>query len=298
MELRREHHAVGRRMNDVVATTMRRVSAVATLPAIALRVMRIAEDPAATSDAMFQVLASDPALSTRVLKVVNSAYYGRPRQVASTLAAIQLLGVGAIRNIAVAASLTRMFKGGRAVPGFDASALWIHSVAVGAAARRLADVTRKVAPDEALLAGLLHDIGVLIGLQAWLPEFTAVISATNDDTTLSFSDAEAQIIGATHEAFGAALCAQWQFPAALMNVCGHHHHPMALPASEQLLPALVHVADVLAARSKVGYARTVAPTGIEPGVLELLGIIEADLEAIVLALPEDASQAMALFAGS
>ena len=120
MELRREHHAVGRRMNDVVATTMRRVSAVATLPAIALRVMRIAEDPAATSDAMFQVLASDPALSTRVLKVVNSAYYGRPRQVASTFAAIQLLGVGAIRNIAVAASLTRMFKGGRAVPGFDA----------------------------------------------------------------------------------------------------------------------------------------------------------------------------------
>ena len=102
-------------MTDIVPATLQRVSAVATLPAIAMRIMRIADDPMATSDAMHEVLSSDPALAARVLKVVNSAFYGRPRQVSSTYAAIQLLGVSAIRNIAVAASLTRIFRGGRSV---------------------------------------------------------------------------------------------------------------------------------------------------------------------------------------
>ena len=74
-------------MTGIVPDTLKRVSSVATLPAIALRIMRIAEDPAATSDDLQRALASDPALAARVMKVVNSAFYGRPRQVVSTTAA-------------------------------------------------------------------------------------------------------------------------------------------------------------------------------------------------------------------
>lgn len=283
-------------MTDIVPATLQRVSAVATLPAIAMRIMRIADDPMATSDAMHEVLSSDPALAARVLKVVNSAFYGRPRQVSSTYAAIQLLGVSAIRNIAVAASLTRIFRGGRSVAGFDAPSLWVHSVGVGAAARRLAEVTTSIPPEEALLAGLLHDIGIMVSMQAWLPEFTAVVAATTADPFSDFRDVERQIVGADHEQFGAALCAEWQFPTPLVLACGHHHDPMALPESERALPLLVQLADVLATRADIGFTRTVLGRVVSPQLLEAVGIRAVDLEPIERGLTEDLTQAMLLFA--
>ena len=125
-------------INDhVVRSALKRVTTVATLPASAVRIMKIAENPMSTEDELLEVLEGDPPLAARVLKVVNSAFYGRPRQVGSTAAAMRLLGVNAIRNVALAASLNRLFRGGRTVPGFDADEVWTHSVAVGTAARRL-----------------------------------------------------------------------------------------------------------------------------------------------------------------
>lgn len=283
-------------MNPLVPTTLQRVSAVATLPAIAMRIIRLADDPSSTSDDMLEVLSSDPALATRVLKVVNSAFYGRPRQVATTYAAIQLLGVSAIRNIAVAASLTRIYRGGRTVAGFDAASLWMHSVAVGAAARRLALLNGKCAPDEAMLAGLLHDVGVVVSLQAWLPGFTSLIASVNANHLLDFRDAERQIIGADHEQFGEGLCDQWHFPKPLALSCGYHHHPLDLPEGDRLLPSLVHVADILAARADIGFTRTVLNHEVIADVRELLGLTERDLESVEESLKEDSSQAMMLFA--
>lgn len=283
-------------MSDIVATTLQRVSSVATLPAIALQIIKLADDPTSTADDMQDVLGRDPALAARVLKVVNSAFYGRPRQVSTTYAAIQLLGLSAIRNIAVAASLTRIFRGGRAIVGFDPPALWVHSVAVGAASRRLAIATELVAPDEALLAGLLHDIGVMISIQAWLPEFTAVVEALRASASLDFRDVERRIIGADHEQFGEALCEQWHFPRAFGLVCGHHHEPMSLPIEDQVLPAIVHVADILAARAAVGFSRTVTKRDVSSEVLLRIGLRGENLVRIEQSLSEELAAAMALFA--
>lgn len=282
---------------SVVQITMQRVSAVATLPAVALRIMRIAEDPTATAEAFHAVLSTDPALTARVLKVVNSAFYGRSSAVSSTRAAIQLLGVNAVRNIAIAASLTKMFRGGRAVAGFDPSALWVHSIAVGAAAQRLATMSGRVPPEEALLAGLLHDIGILVAMQAWLPEFTAVICAVTESSAVSFTTAESEIVGATHEAFGEALCAEWRFPPVFAQVCAHHHDPLSVPLADRLLPALVHVADVLAARAEAGFCRTVSTRELDPEILVVIGVTEEQVAAVEVALQDDLAQAIALFNG-
>lgn len=284
-------------MNPVVQATMQRMSSVATLPAIAMRIIKIAENPAATSDELHDVLSTDPALAARVLKVVNSAFYGRPRQVASTYAAIQLLGISAIRNVAIAASLTRMFRGSRSMAGFDATALWIHAVAVGATARRLAERVRGVPPEEAMLAGLLHDIGMLVSLQAWTPGFLAVAAAAAADPRLEFREIEKQIIGAEHQELGEALCESWYFPDALSRSCGHHHEPMELPEHQRRLPCLVHVADILAARAEYGFSRTVLSRDIQPDVLDVLGLSADDLATVELGMPEDFAQAMVLFAG-
>jgi len=280
----------------IVTSALKRVTTVATLPASALRIMKIAEDPTSTEDALLEVLEGDPPLAARVLKVVNSAFYGRPRHVASTGAAMRLLGVNAIRNVALAASLNRLFRGGRTVPGFDAGELWTHSVAVGSAAHRLAERCLGIPPEEAMLAGLLHDIGLLVEIQASITEFSSLIAATSQNASLAFADAEMQWLGATHEEFGKALCEQWRFPDALAKACGHHHDPLALATEDQRLPAIIHVADVLAGRAGGGFTRSVGRDVPRDGVCELLGLSASDLAEIEAQLGSDVEQTLGLLA--
>lgn len=280
----------------VVRATIERVGAVATLPDAAMRIMRIADDPAANEDMLHDVLLTDPALAARVLKVVNSAFYRRQREVASPRAAIRLLGVDAIRNVALASSLHRLFRGRRAVPGFDPGGVWNHCVAVGTAARAIASHTGRVAPEEAMLAGLLHDIGLIVAMQAWLPEFTRVVHRAQAPDAPDFLDIEYDEIGATHQHFGGALCDAWHFPAPLVLACRYHHDFREVPWQDQWLPALIHLADALAARVGVGYTATVARTGPLVEAQALLQLSDPDIALIEGELAESVPQAVSLLA--
>jgi len=268
----------------MIASAISRAGQLATLPEIALEVMRVAEDPLATGDDLNRVLSNDPTLSARILKIVNSAYYGVRREVTSIGTAIALLGFAAVKSIAIAASLTRMFRGGSIAGGFEARELWKHSIAVATAARALAVTVPGIDPSEAFLAGLMHDIGIIVELQACRDEFGATIAALAGDESLSFLDAETLHIGATHEAFGLALCTAWRFPASLALVTGYHHRPLLLAEHEGRLTALIHIADHLAARAALGYSRTVDRAEIDPLVLQRLSPTNADIEAVASTL--------------
>jgi len=281
----------------MIASAISRAGQLATLPEIALKVMRIAEDPQATADDLNRVLSNDPTLSARILKIVNSAYYGARREVTSIGTAIALLGFAAIKSIAIAASLTRMFRGGSVAGGFEARELWKHSIAVATAARMLAPAVEGVEPNDAFLAGLMHDIGIIVELQACLDEFGATIAAVAADESLSFLDAEARHLGATHEAFGLALCTKWRLPTSLATVTGYHHRPLLLPEHEGHLTALIHIADHLAARAALGYSRTVDGTEIDPLVLQRLGLVDADLESVSSTLGAQVAEVFPLLTG-
>ncbi len=265
---------------ESIAAAITRAGQLATLPEVALEVMRVAEDPQATGDDLIRVLSHDPTLSARVLKIVNSAYYGVRREVTSIGTAVALLGFGAVKSIAIAASLTRMFKAGAVSGGFEARELWKHSIAVATAARLLAQRVPGVEPSDAFLGGMMHDIGIVIELQACRDAFGDTIAAVASNPTLSFCDAERQHIGVSHEEFGAALCVAWRFPQLLQRVTGYHHRPLALPTGFCPVTAIVHVADHLAAQLAIGYSRTVDAGEIDAAVLDALGITAGDLETL------------------
>src|SRR5256885_385911 len=148
-----------------VQAAIKKGSTIATLPEVTGQIIKTVEDPKSSAGQLHKIVAHDPALVTRILKVVNSAFYGLPGQIGSIERAIVLLGINAIKNIAVAASLGQMFRGAKLCEKFSAKDLWTHCIAVGVAARDLAKQMKLPIADEAFLAGMIHDIGILMSLQ-------------------------------------------------------------------------------------------------------------------------------------
>lgn len=214
-----------------------------------------------------------------------------PGQIASVDRAIILLGLSAVKNIAIATSIARLFKGGRISEGFTATDLWRHSLAVGVACRLLAKKTHyPVQPDELFVAGLIHDMGILVERQAFPEKLTEVITAYSKQGG-DFLELENAIIGANHQQFGGGLTTRWKFPRHLRAACGFHHNPDALSAELQKLGNVVKIADVLCCQEKLGFFYTHENGQITDGMLEDIGISREQLDETRAELPEQLADA-------
>src|SRR5277367_1744280 len=195
----------------LVAQAIKKVTTIATLPEVTAHIVSTVEDPKSTASQLHKIVGHDPALVTRILKVVNSAFYGLPGQIGSVERAIVLLGLNAVKNIAVAASLGQLFRGVKLCDEFTAKDLWTHCIAVAVTARELAKQLKMPIGDEAFLAGMIHDIGLLINLQLEPEKLTAVCERIKGGSS-DFCAAEREIIGMDHQQLGQALAELWKFP--------------------------------------------------------------------------------------
>lgn len=281
---------------QVVQAAIQEISHIATLPEVTLKIIRLVEDPDSTAQDLNKIITNDPALGARILKVVNSAFYGLPGQIGSINRAIVLLGLNAVKNIAIAASLAKLFRGGRICGQFDARDLWLHSVAVATGTRLLAAKVGLGLPDEAFLAGLIHDLGIMVEVQARRPQFVEALERRQSDPGLTLRAAETLCIGANHEQFGAALCRLWKFPLSFFYVTGFHHRPMELADANRTLCGLVHVADIVAARHKLGYTGSVEAADFDRELIDSLRLTTAQIDEVLAELPAAVEETKALFA--
>lgn len=283
-------------LDKIVQSAIQEISHIATLPEVTMKIIQLVEDPDSTAQDLNKIISNDPALGARILKVVNSAFYGLPGQIGSINRAIVLLGLNAVKNIAIAASLAKLFRGGKIAPNFDARDLWTHAIAVATGTRLLADKAGLGLPDEAFLGGLIHNIGILVEIQARRPKFVEALEKMDKTPGLTFRAAETAVLGANHEQFGMALCKVWKFPQSFAYVTGFHHHPMDLPDKSRTLTGLVHLADLLAARGDLGFKRGTEATEAHPQLLEQLKLTNDHLEQVLEAMPKAMDEAKGLFA--
>lgn len=279
--------AIAANPQDLIKLALSKLSAIATLPEVTAKIISTVEDPKSSAAQLHKIVSHDPALVTRILKVVNSAFYGLPGQVGSVERAIVLLGLNAVKNIAVAASLGQMFRGVKLCEGYTAKDLWTHCIAVAVVARELAKRAKLQLGEEAFLAGMIHDVGILVSLQTW-PEQLRVVCERAIVSDTPFIDLENEVIGVDHQQLGKALAEKWQFPLPCQLVAGHHHTPETLPESSRTLVSLVHIADTLCAQANHGFPLTsktqtvssmqIAAVGIEQAVID---DVRANLAAIV-----------------
>lgn len=275
---------------QVVTDAIREISHIATLPEITLRIVELVESPRSTAQDLHKVIANDPALCSRILKVVNSSFYGLPGQIGSINRAIVMLGLNAVKNIAIAASLAKLFRGGDLTPAFSAKGLWKHSVSVAATAKLLADKLGLAFSDEAFLAGLLHDIGLMVEMQYDRNRLVEVLQQVGVDAAgvpaVDMLEVEEQIFGANHQHFGAGLCEKWKFPNNFRFATGHHHKPLELAPDCRTIPCVIHAADRLVAEVGGSFRLDLISTGISAEVMEVLKLSGEKLAELRASLPE------------
>ena len=274
----------------LVAQAIRKVTVIATLPEITARIVATVEDPKSTASHLHKIVTHDPALVTRILKVVNSAFYGLPGQIGSVERAIVLLGLNAVKNIAVAASLGQLFRGVKLCNGFTAKDLWTHCIAVAVTARELAKQIKVPIHDEAFLAGLIHDVGMLVQLHVAPDKLRTVceqIAAQGGD----YCAAERDVMGFDHQMLGLGLTEQWKFTRSCQLVAGYHHQPAILTDNHRLLVTLVHAADTICCHKNMGFNLTALHQKLDPVVLEV-GLSREMLEGTLANLDTQFTSAM------
>lgn len=213
-----------------------------SLPEVCMQVQSVADNPRSSADDMGAVIGRDPALTARLLKLVNSAYFGFPAKVETVTRAVSLVGVRQLRNLALAVSAVELFD---RVPAEQVSmvSFWSHSIYCGLLARELATACRVLHGERLFVAGLLHDIGRLM-IYTHRPEEAERIHRQVDGNGCDLSAAERQVLGYDHAELGGALLQSWQLPEALQVAVAWHHHSSRAPTSA-LEAALVRLANAM-----------------------------------------------------
>lgn len=200
---------------------VRRVTDVSTLPHVALRVMEMANDSDASAADLKTIVEGDPSLSARVLRTVNSSAYAVRSKVTNLHQAISLLGFDQIRNLAITASVSRSFKQDSVIGSYRRAELWRHLVSVGICARLIATRRRMSNFEDAFLAGLLHDFGIILEDQHARKGFKAMMLSLDESRTLV--EAEQEYLGFDHTTLGVRLANLWKFPPAVRAAIRFHH---------------------------------------------------------------------------
>ena len=274
----------------IVNTALAGIGEIATLPEITVRIIETVENPKSTARDLHEIIKNDPALSSKILKVVNSAFYGLPGKIGTIDRAIVLLGLSAVKNISIAASITRLFKGSQLTEEFTAKDLWTHSLSVGVVSRMLHKEMFSQGGDDVFLAGLIHDLGILTIRQAFPEKLVEIINRVSAGTE-DYCEVEWEILGADHQAFGAGLAGKWKFPRHLRAAMGYHHNPDQLAEDSRRLALVVQLADIICCKAKIGFDLTSRNRPLEQEQLDAVGVTPDQVGEIIQQFPDQLSDA-------
>lgn len=223
---------------------VRRIKSLPTLPQLALEVSALARREDVTMADVASKIDRDPAVSSKLLRVANSSFYGLPRLVTTTEGSILVLGLKQVQNIVLGVSVVNAFPPAQGKPTFDRDKFWQHCAGVGLLSRMIAEQMGLPTNGEEFSGGVLHDIGKIVIDQYFHEELVAAMELASKKQ-IPMLEAERETLGVTHAEIGGWLMHQWKLPPSLSQIAFFHHEPQAA-ANHKGLVALVSLADEVA----------------------------------------------------
>lgn len=231
--------------------TIQNIQDLPTLSAVITKMVEMLDGQDASPKELANLIEQDQSILSAILKLVNSAFYGFPRKITSVHQAVVILGFGTVKSIALGTSIFKAKPRGGEKEVFDRKALWVHSLGVATASKLIARKIGHGDADEAFVAGLLHDVGKVVFDTQFSAEFREVAEKAEDENILIL-EAEREVLGLDHAEAGQILLFKWQLPLPVVNAVGFHHDLEKAPATYQRLAAIVHLADVICRKLKIG----------------------------------------------
>jgi putative nucleotidyltransferase with HDIG domain len=271
-----------------------RIEDLPTLPRTVLKITELVNDPKSSAKELARVITDDQVLTARLLKLVNSSFYGFPQRISTVTAAIVLLGFDAIRNLLLTTSVFDLFASENKNNRSDLEKFWDHSLGCAVGAKVIGNHLRHDNIEELFVSGLLHDIGKIIEI-IYLPrEFSEVATAAKNENILMIT-AENKILGYNHAELGKLLGERWNLPAKLVQIIAHHHQPNSA-GSFALEASVVHLADIFCRALNLGSGGDQKIPPLDKPAWENLKIKTTAIESIMEAMMaefEDISQFIA-----
>jgi putative nucleotidyltransferase with HDIG domain len=251
---------------------LREAKSLPTLPAIISKLTRMAEDPETTTEQMGKVISKDHILAIKLLKLVNSAFYGFPQKISSLSSAIILLGFNVIKSLIISSSIFEPMEE-------QDIELWEHSLGCAVICSVLAKRLDVSDPEEISTAGLVHDIGK-VAIKMELPHVHKIILTASEKEEISILDAEEKTLGISHAEVGGWLSKSWNLPAKLVEPITCHHEP-SKAKEEKLATAIVHFSDILIRGMGYGHGADIWVPPMSKKTWDILGLTAGDLDEII-----------------
>lgn len=274
-------------MSFSIAQRLDSIDDLPTIPHTMQQVLSEIESITSSAETLQAIIAQDPVLTAKIIKMANSVFYSPIQEISSVARAIVTMGFSEVRDVVISLSLAGIFCEDLGFDEFNSTDLWIHSIAVGITAKKIATVIPDLDPEDMFTAGILHDLGRLVYCLYFKDELKEVLSiSASTGKNLDIAEVD---YGLTHSDIGASLAEHWNLSELLTNVIKHHHNPKE--AGDYVKEAsVVFLADAITKALGIGWTgigdqgKIVVPNALgldEKTVKEIASQLNGEKERIV-----------------
>ena len=278
--------------NKSVVRLNRYIDSMPSLSITMSKILEVTKNPQVTAKDLNKVISLDPVLVGKVLKLINSAYYGLSNKVTSLVTAIIMLGINTIKNLALSTAVLGNVKKGESFISLNVDGFWRHSIGVGVTSKLIA--TKIGIPsnlrEEFFIGGLLHDIGKIPLNVIFQEEYLKAIRQA-DFKKSQLVDMEGQLIGITHCEVGNMIAEKWRLTDETFECILHHHDPNLSSDKNFKLVASVYIANIYCNLNQVGFSGNRYAKKIDDYILSTVGITEEYLDEIFDTISEEIEKA-------
>lgn len=267
---------------------------VSSLPTVYFKLKEAIDDPESSFKDLADIINFDPGLTARLLRIVNSPFYGFSSKVETISHALTIVGVEQLSDLILSTTVNQHFRG---IPKelVDMELFWRHSICCGVAAKRLAAYRRESNPERFYVAGMLHDIGSLVIFKKRPVQAKEILTKCKEQN-VPLVEMERKIMGYDHAQVGGTLLNAWKLPKFHVDVVTCHHNPFVCQA-HRLEAGMIHVADIVSYRVHEKKTPALSIPAMAPNILGKLGLTEAYVKLLEQEVMEPYEEAVKVFLG-
>ncbi|MDY6934464.1 MAG: HDOD domain-containing protein [Spirochaetota bacterium] len=274
-----------------IESVINNIESLPSIPVVASQVVRMVSDPDVPFKSVAEEIAKDQAITTNILKLCNSAYFNRGKEISSIERAVVTLGLKEVKDIVMVVTTKTILD--KEIMGYslEKGELWKHGLAVAILSKRIALMKKKKEiADITFTGGIIHDVGKTVLAMFVQKTFQDILSFV-ENTGVTFQEAEKEIMGYDHQIIGENILTKWQFPPVLNAIVRYHHNPNDAPEEFKLIVSIVHIANVICLMAGIGIGSDGLYHEMNETAIKRAGLNDRELEQLYSYLPDVLGQA-------